>query len=281
MKCPGQDSRYWTGDPVVETPCPECGATVEIFRDESAGRCRRCGHRFLNPGANFGCAQWCSLAKECVGFIPRPAASDPECPMPGPQDNLKRAEALAYVALGGQTAEQLLWLGAQGAAVAWRLPVLDDTLAVDLSARRVTTSAGREVGPAWRILVLHYLALAGRPEKLAPEVTFADLAAARTYAGVYQQRAIARLCATAGRDARPLRAAAVALGGRPAAGGDAAFDFDMFPRVCVRLIWHAADEEFPPSATLLLPANIDAFFCIEDIVVLSERLVARLGGRGF
>ena len=67
----------------------------------------------------------------------------------------------------------------------------------------------------------------------------------------------------------------------PAAGGDAAFDFDMFPRVCVRLIWHAADEEFPPSATLLLPANIDAFFCIEDIVVLSERLVARLGGRGF
>ena len=64
-------------------------------------------------------------------------------------------------------------------------------------------------------------------------------------------------------------------------GGDTAFDFDIFPRLCVRVIWHAADEEFPPSATLLLPANIESYFCIEDIVVLSESLVSRLGGRAF
>jgi len=44
---------------------------VEIFRDESAGRCRRCGHRFLNPGTDFGCAKWCSLANECLGFAPQ------------------------------------------------------------------------------------------------------------------------------------------------------------------------------------------------------------------
>jgi hypothetical protein len=70
MKCPGQDSRYWTGDAATEIPCPACGSLVEIFRDESAGRCRACGHKFPNPGANFGCAQWCSLAKECLGFAP-------------------------------------------------------------------------------------------------------------------------------------------------------------------------------------------------------------------
>jgi hypothetical protein len=70
MKCPGQDSRYWTGDVVIEVPCPECGSAVEIFKDESAGRCRGCGHRFLNPGADFGCAKWCSLAQECLGFAP-------------------------------------------------------------------------------------------------------------------------------------------------------------------------------------------------------------------
>jgi hypothetical protein len=70
MKCPGQDRRYWTGSAVVEVPCPECGQTVEIFRDENSGHCRRCGHRFLNPGTDFGCAQWCSLAKECLGYAP-------------------------------------------------------------------------------------------------------------------------------------------------------------------------------------------------------------------
>ena len=78
MKCPGQDSRCWKGDPVAELPCPECGSAVEIFKDERTGRCHRCGHRFLNPGADFGCAQWCSVAKECVGFTPnRQSRQDP------------------------------------------------------------------------------------------------------------------------------------------------------------------------------------------------------------
>ncbi len=71
MECPGQNSGYWTGERVVEVPCPACGSVVEIFRDETAGRCRRCGQHFFNPGANFACAQWCSLAKECLGFAPQ------------------------------------------------------------------------------------------------------------------------------------------------------------------------------------------------------------------
>jgi hypothetical protein len=70
MQCPGQDRAYWKPDAVFEVPCPHCGASVELFKDESSGRCPKCGHRFLNPGADFGCAQWCSLAKECVGFAP-------------------------------------------------------------------------------------------------------------------------------------------------------------------------------------------------------------------
>ena len=78
MKCPGQDRRYWTEDAVYEVPCSKCGANVEIFKDESFGRCSSCGHRFSNPGADFGCAAWCSLAKECVGFAPeRQSAATP------------------------------------------------------------------------------------------------------------------------------------------------------------------------------------------------------------
>jgi hypothetical protein len=201
--------------------------------------------------------------------------------MPEFQDNLRRAAELAFNAVCNHNAEQLLWLGAQHEDEVWQLPVLNDLLAIDLSARSITTSAGREVGPFWRILLLHYLAIDSRPETLGPEVTFADLPAARTYARVYHQRVIARLCASAGRDEKRLRTAADALGGRIVEGGDTAFDFDIFPRLCVRVIWHAADDEFPPSATLLLPANIESYFCIEDIVVLSECLASRLGGRPF
>ena len=72
MKCPGQDRRYWKGDVAFEVPCPQCGSMVELFKDESTGRCPRCSHRFTNPGADFGCAQWCSLANECLGYALQP-----------------------------------------------------------------------------------------------------------------------------------------------------------------------------------------------------------------
>jgi hypothetical protein len=192
-----------------------------------------------------------------------------------PQDNLRRATALAFESVAAQTSEQVAWLGAQWRQGAWCLPICDGAFEVHLAARRVTGPGGREVGPHWRILALHYLAITSRPERLPPTITFADLPTARSYADVYRGRVLARLCATAGRSAEKLRAAASAIGGRAAAGGDMAFDFDAFPRVCLRLIWHAGDEEFPPSATLLLPSNIESYFCSEDIVVLSERLVDR------
>jgi hypothetical protein len=198
-----------------------------------------------------------------------------------PQDNLARATEKAYAAVARQSDEQLLWLGAERRDSVWRLPVLDDAFEVDLSASRITSCEGKQVGPHWGVLALHYLAIASRPEHREPQTTFADLATARSYAGVYHQRVIVRLCATVGREGGALEAAARALGGRAVDAGDLAFDVRVFPRLLMRLIWHAADEEFAASATVLVPENIESYFCSEDIVVLSERLVSRLGGRPF
>ena len=120
-----------------------------------------------------------------------------------------------------------------------------------------------------------------QPPVLAPAVAFADLAAGRAYAPVYQGRVIGRLCSTAGRDARTLLGAGESLGGTVVPFGDLGLDFQIYPRVRLRLIYYAGDDELTPSATLLLPPNIESFFCVEDVVVLSEGLVARLGGRSF
>ena len=191
------------------------------------------------------------------------------------------ATDLAVEALGDQTPEQLAWLGATPAGERWRLPMMGDLLEVDCAAGHAFTNGGDEVSPVGRLLALHYLAIRERPETRPPSIVFADLPGGRTYDKVYQDRVIGRLCWTAGRDRATLEAAVQAIGGTPAEGGDAAFDFAVFPRVTIRLIWHAPDEEFPSSATILLPENIERFFCVEDIVVVSECVVARLGGRSF
>ena len=205
----------------------------------------------------------------------------PRSARPAPRDYYRRATELGFEAVENQTSEQMRWLGAEPAADMWKLPVLDDMFVVDLAARRVATSAGEEVQPSWRILALHYLAISAQPDRVEPEITFADLPESRSYNDVYQGRVIGRLCATAGREAERINTAAATIGGRVVEGGDAAFDFDIFPRVTIRLIWHAPDDEFPASATILLPRNIESYFPAEDVVVLSECLVARLGGRPF
>ena len=76
MKCPGQDSRYWTGHDVFEVPCPKCGTTLEFFKDDSSRPCPKCGYRMFNPQINFGCAEYCPHAEQCLGALPeglRPA----------------------------------------------------------------------------------------------------------------------------------------------------------------------------------------------------------------
>jgi hypothetical protein len=70
MKCPGQDTQYWTENAIFEADCPQCGASVEFFKDDTTRKCGRCGHRFINPKMDFGCAAYCSYAEQCLGDLP-------------------------------------------------------------------------------------------------------------------------------------------------------------------------------------------------------------------
>ncbi len=70
MQCPGQDTQYWKPGAIYDAKCPECGHTVEFFKDDTARRCDKCGHRFANPKLDFGCAAYCQYAEQCLGTLP-------------------------------------------------------------------------------------------------------------------------------------------------------------------------------------------------------------------
>ncbi len=61
--------RYWKPGDIFEAQCPKCSKKVEFFRDEVRRRCS-CGHTIVNPKFDFGCAQWCQYAEQCVGVLP-------------------------------------------------------------------------------------------------------------------------------------------------------------------------------------------------------------------
>ncbi len=70
MKCPGQDTQYWKPGAIFDAKCPECGSTVEFFKDDTTRKCGSCGHRFVNPKMDFGCAAYCQYAEQCIGDLP-------------------------------------------------------------------------------------------------------------------------------------------------------------------------------------------------------------------
>lgn len=70
MKCPGQDMKYWKADAIYEVDCPKCNSKVEFYKDDTNRKCPRCGHRFVNPHLDFGCAAYCRFAEQCLGTLP-------------------------------------------------------------------------------------------------------------------------------------------------------------------------------------------------------------------
>jgi predicted HD phosphohydrolase len=70
MKCPGQDTQYWKPGAIFEATCPKCGNAVEFFKDDTTRKCDKCGHRFVNPDMDFGCAAYCPYAEQCIGDLP-------------------------------------------------------------------------------------------------------------------------------------------------------------------------------------------------------------------
>lgn len=70
MKCPGQDMKYWKASAIFDANCPKCGSSVEFYKDDTSRKCPKCGHRFVNPQMDFGCASYCQYAEQCMGALP-------------------------------------------------------------------------------------------------------------------------------------------------------------------------------------------------------------------
>ena len=69
-RCPGQDTRYWKPEDIFEVACPSCGAEIEFWKDEPIRQCSACSMEVRNPRFDFGCAEWCEFAEECLGGDP-------------------------------------------------------------------------------------------------------------------------------------------------------------------------------------------------------------------
>jgi hypothetical protein len=207
---------------------------------------------------------------------------------PERQTNYQVALNHALAHARSRSAENLAVLGARETGPGrYELPVLESVFQIDLGDGGVTLPAPGPAGGGarphigWQILALHYLAADVPWPACAAWIGFADIPDGRGYESVYRARVIGRLCATAGRDRARFVEASRRLGARSVDLGDEAFRFAVFPRLDLTLVWYAPDEEFGPGVSFLYPDNVLAFLSVEDVVVLSEGLAARLHRNGW
>ncbi len=200
-----------------------------------------------------------------------------------PQKNYQQALELALERAKKARVEDLELLGVEGdSAGRFLIPSLGGKFEVDLVVGRVGDCSGGDASVAWAILVLHYLA--SRPGKYGVGntecISFMDIPEARGYAKPYQGRVINRFLHTAGKEEARFRSAAAGLAGVEVADGNAAFEFLIFPRARVQVIWYGGDEEVGPGASFSFAREVAGLFCVEDIVVMAELLVSALSEAG-
>jgi hypothetical protein len=153
----------------------------------------------------------------------------------------------------------------------------DATYTIQFPSARVFDAAGAEPYIGTKIILLHYL-LTAKGTPLADQwVAFRDFPGGLGYNAAFEARANRRLAATFGERLPAFEAAARGLGGMPLDVGDAAFTFDLLPRVRVAVVIYAGDEEFPAAANLIFDAATGDYLPTEDIAVLGDIVASKLG----
>ena len=67
-KCTGNNTQDWGFDAIFDVKCPNCGYSVEFFKDDIKRNCPHCQESVLNNRKDFGCRQWCDHQNARHGY---------------------------------------------------------------------------------------------------------------------------------------------------------------------------------------------------------------------
>ena len=127
-----------------------------------------------------------------------------------------------------------------------------------------------------KVLILHYLRNASEKAPSGRWINFGEVPSGRFYLSAFKRRVCDQAVRLFAGDLRDFAQRAAALSAKPNELGDAAFVFNLFPKVPIMLSLVRADDEFPAGCTVLFDETIPSFLNTEDIAVAGGMLIAAL-----
>ena len=134
----------------------------------------------------------------------------------------------------------------------------------------------QEVPIQEQVLVLHYMLPEHIPAPSGKWIAYREIPGASFYFSAFVKRAIEPLKKVFGQNASGLAKASKTLHGKVVEPGDAAFEFQIFPKVPLQVILWAGDDEFPAEANILFDHTMGDIMSPEDAAWLAGMLVYRL-----
>ncbi len=107
-------------------------------------------------------------------------------------------------------------------------------------------------------------------------VGFEQLSGGAGYIASFRGRVVAPLLSAFGQRPKALITAAAVLDGEPLEMGDAAVRLPALPCLPLACVIWGADEEFPPSASVVFDASVEGYLDAEAVTVLAELACRRL-----
>jgi hypothetical protein len=159
-----------------------------------------------------------------------------------------------------------------------RIPFLDRVYRLSYPGLEFadTSSGATEIPLQEQVLILHYLHGDPQAGVSGEWVAYREIPGATFYFGAFVKRALDPLKKGFGQNTEGFGRAAGRLKGEAVGIGDAGFEFRVFPRVPVRVILYAGDEEFAAEANILFDRSIGRILSPEDVAWMAGMLVYRL-----
>jgi len=156
------------------------------------------------------------------------------------------------------------------------LSLLGTTYRIDLPDLVAHFTDGTICPEELQILFLDYLVRGDGSPVTGQWIGFQELPDGMFYRRAFQGYSGDQLIRDFAGNIASFRAAAVGLDGTPLEMGDAAFAFEVLPRVSLAVVWWAGDDEFPANATVLFDSASSRYLPTDGLAIVGRMLCRKL-----
>ena len=138
------------------------------------------------------------------------------------------------------------------------------------------SSEGKELPEFQQLELLYYFVTSDGIPLTGKYVSFADLPGGRMYAQAFQGYSGNEVVKVFDENIEAFKAACELANGQPAGIADAAYVFQVLPRVAVQLVYWLGDEDFPSSCKILFDAAATHYLTIDGCAIIGSSVAHRI-----